>query len=416
MKKVISLFLVFALVFSLACVSGFGACAQDGVYSPGDVNSDGAVNSGDALTVLQFSVGAASLSDAQKSAADLNRDGVLNAADALILLEISVGQCLNYGNYPTLDFAWMVNAEKNYKAFAAETAADSSLIPIIASSDHHGLVTEDCEVFKFINDLVDWNGISKIINLGDTVTKTHNLDELKAYSKAMETVPSEKRLEVYGNHDGHSTIFRFNMDKYFIAPGAERSKNNDAFAVYDPQYNVRYLAIDPMAYPWSYTSGRIKSSQADFIIKELEKEDAGDIVMLAHPYLFSDAIITRDGDTFTGKEYFIGNEKKDTEVRRSFLDMLLARKEKRAGVFKDCDGKKHPYDFTACKTDFLMTLHGHHHLEGYETSNGITEFLFQSFRHSEPNCFYFAYIDRNNKVFKYWKNIPGYTEFEFEIA
>lgn len=416
MKKIISLLMILVFVFSVTCISAVGASESESGYLPGDVNNDGEVNSGDALAVLQFSVGGISLNEIQKSAADLNRDGVQDCADALILLKISVGHCLNYGNYPSLDYEWMVNAENNYKAFAAETAGNENLIPIIASADQHGAVTEDCEVFKFINDLVDWNGISKIINLGDTVTKTYNLKELKAYSKAMETVPAEKRLDVCGNHDGHSTIFKVSLDKYFIAPGAEKSKHKDAFAVYDPQYNVRYLAIDPMAYPWSYTSGRISSSQADFIVKELEKEDAGDVILLAHPYLFSDALVTRDGNLFSGKEYFIGNADKYTDVRQSFIDMLLARKEKKAGVLKDCNGKMHPYDFTDCKSDFIMTMHGHHHLEGYETCNGITEFLFQSFSRNEPDCIYFAYVDRDRNVFRYWKNVPGYSVFEFEIA
>lgn len=408
MKKIISLLLAAAMLLSLSVMSG----AKKIAYTAGDPNNDGTVNASDALLVLKSSVGGEKLDSAQISAADINRDGKADSSDALLLLKISIGLCLNYGNYPTLDYEWMVNAEKNYKDFAAEVNGNENLIPFIASSDQHGLVTADCEVFKFINDLVDWDNVSKILNLGDTVNLLHNSVELKAYSKAMKYIPTEKRLELFGNHDGHLTLFPLGTEKYFIAPGAEKSKNGDAFSVYDELFNVRYLAVDPMGYPWTYTSGRITESQADFIVKELEKEDAGDVVLLAHPYLFKDAVISRDGTAFTGSEDFIGKE----SVKQSFLNMLLARKNKTAGVFTDSDGKQHPYDFSKCKSDFLMTLHGHHHAEGYETCNGITQFMFQSFKKDEPNCFYFACIDREEKTFKCWKNIPGYDAWEIEIA
>lgn len=415
MKKLISIAMAVVMVLSVSALFGMSAAAKKTVYSPGDINNDGTLNASDALIVLQYSVGEKNLSKEQKAAANLNRDSDVDTADALILLKISAGLCLNYGNYPTLDFEWMVNAEKNYKDFKSEVESNNNLIPIIASSDQHGSVTADCEVFKFINDLADWNMISKIINLGDTVTSAHNSRELKAYSKAMSYVPVEKRLEIYGNHDGHISAIRFNMEKYFISYGAEKTEKKDAFAVYDELFDVRYLAIDPMGYPWTYTSGRISTAQADFIIAQLEK-DEGDVVLLAHPYLFRDAVVKRDGTTFTGSEYFIGSADKDTEIKQSFLDMLLARKEKRAGVFTDSDGKKHVYNFTQCKSDFLMSLHGHHHTEGYETFNGITEFMFQSFLRHEPNCIYFACIDRSEKKFKCWKNIPGYDAWEFDIA
>lgn len=400
------------MLFSLSAAG----TAKEIVYAAGDPNNDGVVNSSDALLVLKNSVGEEKLSSAQLAASDINRDKKANSSDALLILQISIGLCINYGNFKTLDYNWMINAENNYKEFISEVKANKNLIPFIASSDQHGTVKADCEVFEFINDLVDWSSISKILNLGDTVYMVYNEAELKAYSKAMETVPVEKRLELYGNHDGHASVTPFDMKDYFVAYGAEKSENSDAFSVYDKQFNVRYIAVDPMNYPWSYTGGRITSSQADFIVNELQKNDSADIVFLSHPYLFRDAIISRDGTVFTGSEYFIGGEARGADTKQSFLDMLLARKEKRAGVFKDSNGKEHPYDFTGCKGNFLMTLHGHHHAEGYETFNGITQFMFQSFRYDEQNCFYFACIDRKERTFKCWKNIPGNDAWEFEIA
>ena len=419
MKKFVSLFLALTMLFS---VFGFSTVQAIDIKS-GDVNLDGEINAADALNVLQFSIGRISLGDTQKSKADVNGDGLINSSDALVILQISVGlkpsdgkTDIDFSAYPTLDTEWMDTVVNNYNEFISEVQGDSTRIPMIVSTDQHGTVTTDCEVFKFINDLVDWNDISKIISLGDTVYLTYSKAELKAYDKAVECLPVEKRLELFGNHDGHISAIHRDMTKYFVAYGAEYTLKKDAFVVEDEQFNVRYLSIDPMGYPWTYTSGKINTAQANFIIEQLEKEDDMNVVLLSHPYLFRDELIKRDGTTFTGSETFIGDGKKGADVKQSFLDMLLARKNKTAGVFVDSNGIKHSYDFTNCKGDFLMALHGHHHTEGYETSNGITEFLFQSFKYDEPNCFYFAYIDTDDMTFKCWKNIPGYDAWEIEIA
>ena len=59
--------------------------------SKGDINSDGRVNSTDALIVLQYSVQNITLNSQQKLAADMNGDGKINSIDALKILQKSVG-------------------------------------------------------------------------------------------------------------------------------------------------------------------------------------------------------------------------------------------------------------------------------------------------------------------------------------
>lgn len=313
---------------------------------------------------------------------------------------------------------WKETVLSNYNEFISEVDGDERKIPMIISTDQHGAVKRNSEVFKYINEITDWSKISKIINLGDTVKLVGNPFELTAYRKATECLPENKRIEIIGNHDGFFLPFGRIVQKIFFPTyGAVKSRGGDAFVVRDEKFNVCYLNVDPMHFPWSYTGGNLSSSQADFIIKELSKNDGSDIVMVSHTYLFGDAMIQRDGTVFTGSDYFIGGEKLFAEVKQSFVSMLAARKNHTAGVLIDSFGRKHPYDFSNCESDFMMTLHGHHHTEGYETKDGITEFLFQTFSEfeDEPNCFYFAYIDREAKTFKCWKNIKGYDAWEISI-
>lgn len=82
MKKFIS---VFSAV-SLAAAMTVGASAA----TLGDVNKDGAINSADALGVLQYSVGIENKGFDRESA-DVNGDGTINSSDALKILKVSVG-------------------------------------------------------------------------------------------------------------------------------------------------------------------------------------------------------------------------------------------------------------------------------------------------------------------------------------
>ena len=60
-------------------------------YKLGDVNSDGKVNSSDALEILRYSVGIVNFNANQFKAGDLDRSGIVNANDARIVLLIATG-------------------------------------------------------------------------------------------------------------------------------------------------------------------------------------------------------------------------------------------------------------------------------------------------------------------------------------
>lgn len=60
-------------------------------FGKGDVNLDSKINSADALTVLQSSIEAITLSPTQLELADFNKDGTVNSSDALMILQYVVG-------------------------------------------------------------------------------------------------------------------------------------------------------------------------------------------------------------------------------------------------------------------------------------------------------------------------------------
>ena len=82
MKKLICCLLIFTIVITSSVMTF--------AKTKGDVNSDGNVNSSDALAILQYSVGSNPKSF-NKNVADMNDDGNINSSDALIVLKISVG-------------------------------------------------------------------------------------------------------------------------------------------------------------------------------------------------------------------------------------------------------------------------------------------------------------------------------------
>lgn len=59
--------------------------------TPGDVNSDGSVNSFDALSVVRYCTGADTLTKEEIVAADVDLDGKVTATDALYILQFSAG-------------------------------------------------------------------------------------------------------------------------------------------------------------------------------------------------------------------------------------------------------------------------------------------------------------------------------------
>ena len=335
------------------------------------------------------------------------------------MLSLSTGETVDTSAYSGLSTDYVAMVQSNYDAMMAECLGDYNKIPIIVHTDQHGRIGASNQVMKLIGDMVNWYEVSKCINLGDTVPDRFDMTTLENYlSATKDSIPLSKRLDVYGNHDVWDsddsqkyTVDQKRLSPYFKNIYARRHGNNGYFTVFDDYYNVKYLVISDLEYPdTNYSTRRITTAQAKFIVSELLADDGRDVVLVSHVPLDSDEVTSRDSTYQAYSEKFLS----DTTAHNSFMTMIAARKNKTSGTFADSEGISHTYDFSNVSGDLLMSLHGHTHFEAYRTfENSITEFAFDWF---DGNTFYFAYIDRKEKKFKVWKNEANVGALEISIA
>ena len=339
--------------------------------------------------------------------------------NAYMALSMSTGVAANTTAYTGLTSDYVSMVQANYDAFIADVMGDYNRIPFIVHTDQHGRIGAKNPVLKLIGDITNWYEISRCINLGDTVADRFGATVLQTYlDAAKDCIPLSRRLDVYGNHDVWDadenqkyTVDQKRLSPYFKNIYARRHSNNGYFTVIDDYYNVKYLVINNMEYPaTNYSTRRITTAQANFIVDELSKKDGYDIILLSHvPLVADDTMTSRDASYQAYTETFLS----DATANASFLAMIAARKTKTSGTFTDSEGVEHAYDFSACDGELLMSLHGHTHFEAYKALTGsVTEFAFDWF---DGNTFYFAYIDRNAKKFKCWKNENGVEPLEISI-
>ena len=335
------------------------------------------------------------------------------------MLSLSTGETVDTSAYSGLSADYVAMVQSNYDAMMAECLGDYNKIPIIVHTDQHGRIGASNQVMRLIGDMVNWYEVSKCMNLGDTVPDRFDMTTLENYLSATKgSIPLSKRLDVYGNHDVWDSddsqkyiVNQKRLSPYFKNIYARRHGNNGYFTVVDDYYNVKYLVISNLEYPdTNYSTRRITTAQAKFIVSELSADDGRDVVLVSHVPLDSDEVTSRDSTYQACSEKFLS----DTTAHNSFMTMIAARKNKINGTFTDSEGVEHAYDFSNVSGDLLMSLHGHAHFEAYRTfENSITEFMFDWF---DENTFYFAYIDRKEKKFKVWKNEANVGALEISIA
>lgn len=331
------------------------------------------------------------------------------------------------------DFAAVINTAK--KEWMTRYGGDYRKIPLIVSTDQHGRTSG---IFNLLSRILNMHDVSKICNLGDTVTDKWydgepdkpllTCSELDKWMECMKTIPFSKRLDVFGNHDAWygngtaggnavGTAYPSNLshlDQYFRNIYARRTNNSGWFAVRDDYFNVKYVVITGLE--WVNGSGtyRIGTEQMKFIIDEFGKDDGYDIVVVSHvPVYYQDST-----ETFpTGMTPETPGSTAITRVSTLNTDLLFnARKNKTAGTITDSEGVEHTFDFSGCGTDILCALHGHMHVDGYNYvgGDGLLSAAFDWFPYE---TFFLVLIDRVERKLDVWKlsNTPQSLRYQIPL-
>ena len=300
-------------------------------------------------------------------------------------------------------------------------------IPIILCTDQHGALTGSKAVFDAINSCVNWYDISKFFNLGDTVssnygTYTASTDEftingtLENAITALSSIPMDKQVNVFGNHDtwciksgenGYKMLPQNLLSPYFRNAQGHRKANAGYFSIKDDYFNVKYVVVSGLEYidGVGVNAGTESASteQIDWLIDELGKDDGYDIVMVCHEPLFPD---------WAGRSFESQMVKKASSVNNSNRwawlntdEIFLARKRKSSGTFTDRSGVVHTFDYSDAKTELLCGIDGHLHYDCSQYT-GNDEFLCESFgcfKRNDGDFIYFLLIDRENSRLNIWK-------------
>lgn len=138
-RRILSGILIIALIVS--CMPYAFAALR------GDVNEDGKVNSTDALTVLQFTVGM--IDEINEGKADVDGNGRINSTDALTILQISVGMTTDI----KAGFIYLDNKDsaydRNFMQAAKEVCSDLG-IEYVEKTD----ISESTECTSAADELV----------------------------------------------------------------------------------------------------------------------------------------------------------------------------------------------------------------------------------------------------------------------
>lgn len=315
-----------------------------------------------------------------------------------------------------IDSAYAAVIETAKNAWMLEANGDMDKIPLVIHTDQHGHLGGS-KLFSFISEIVNWYDISKVINLGDTVSNwidsdtDHPLTDcagLNNYLEAMEDVPYSRRIEIFGNHDTwdatsggtYQGIAPQNfLYKYFRNIYARRADNYGNFVVHDDNYNVKYVVVSGFAYDpdlGGYTHYVMGPDSIRWVIEELEKADGYDVVLLSHVPLGADA-----ATVYKPIEVTTVTENVQGISYRKLTELWSGRKAKESGTVTDEYGNSYAFDFTGCNGELLCGLHGHVHTDGYYYIGELADVCFDG--HLNDNAFFFVLIDRANRQLNVWK-------------
>lgn len=342
-------------------------------------------------------------------------------------------------------------------AWMSYYAGDDKIIPFIVHTDQHGTLTlANKDIFRMIDYLVNWDGVSAIFNLGDTVEDHWETDyaslrceTLETALKCLENIPKNKRIDVFGNHDTWYDTGEVRWDEelgkyvkivtnlpsmkynnpYFLSDGLITRKvadNSGLKVVYDTKRNVKYLILAGWDYSYNgvatsdkYQYYWINQDHLEWIVKEMEKNDGYDLILVSHVPLEMGA--TGCVDPITGTSIERAEPVYITHLNNFLVPLWNARKNKTSGAVSS-NGVSVSYNFTNCENDCYCALSGHTHWDGIQYLNnandGLLNVAFDFFK--EGQTVHFGVIDRGERKIKVWKlsndsNTPAVTAWEKDL-
>lgn len=330
-------------------------------------------------------------------------------------------------------------------AWMAEYSGDTRKIPFILHTDQHGqLKAANKGYFDLISHLANWDAVSAVFNLGDTVqdhwsdsaVTTNPLQrnaELETALKTQSSIPSEKRINVWGNHDtwysGNVETAVYNvlpslkyLNPYFPATGLRTVRlpdNSGNMVIYDDAYMVRYLVVGS----WDYVDGAsptyqkfyINADHWKWIIKELSTDCGYDLVIVSHVPIQMFGAKCYDPVTY---ESHATSARYICPSLSYSADLFAARKAKSSGTIT-VGAESIAYDFTGCNDNLLCSISGHEHASLVDWTGDLLCATFERFGPTSRTIF-FALFDRENQKLNAWEvangDTPGAKHWEAPFA
>lgn len=333
-------------------------------------------------------------------------------------------------NFPDVTSEYAAAMKSAIVQWGTDYAGDAQKIPFIIHTDQHGrLNPNNKNVFDLLAYLVNWDSVSAIFNLGDTVVDHWEDDDtnpdpllrnaqLENALSCVEAIPADKQINVWGNHDTwyngslptQATSVMPDLkylNPYFKATGLRTIRcpdNSGLMEVFDDVNLVRYLVVAN----WDYTA----RSQADnnyfyvsadhwrWIIAKMTENTGYDLVVVSHVPIMCGSSIAINPIT-------------EESAQRSTLIRLITqtsgfdaiwrdRKTKSAGSITS-QGQTIDYDFQGCTDKLLCALAGHMHNDAVDYCGGATGMLCATFDWFADRTIHFGLIDRRNNQVKVWK-------------
>lgn len=291
--------------------------------------------------------------------------------------------------------------------------AHPNSIPFFIQSDEHG---RGVEINRYANN-IDTDGMEYLnINGGDTEVDVFSSSVLEEIYTRICYV--KNFVGVAGNHDykvGSEAVSEFNIRKTFCTTNLERrmitSSDLNCYVAYHSRHSVKVICIDPydsrgivsgMPHPY------INSEVAEWVIKELSRNDGYDSIILIHEPQWK-RTKTRGAESYTIMSASNGNT--------ALYDLFVARRAKLSGTYTDSEGVSHSYDFANCEGDLLCELGGHWHEETYSDVDGFTAYA-QDWAGDNKYGGTFGLIDRDNNLLRIFRfdNVNGaMTELDITL-